>query len=209
MCVGGCPPWRDASPLSPAKHIVKVDGRAGLFKGLTPRLCSSAIGTVVHGKVLQVPGGTRGGHTYAGRGALPAGAGDAQTLRLTASVLAGPPPSPAAALTLPFPLQRYQEAEQAEVGVRPLSPANPPSLLPLFLPLSSLALLLPLSSPPMCPRSCGQRQPAIECCPQAEMQGWGAAEPALGGTTGPFRGGGEGAVPFLGVCSPSDASFLL
>ncbi|XP_010567045.1 PREDICTED: mitochondrial carrier homolog 2-like [Haliaeetus leucocephalus] len=36
-----------------AKHIVKVDGRAGLFKGLTPRLCSSAIGTVVHGKVLQ------------------------------------------------------------------------------------------------------------------------------------------------------------
>ncbi|NWS74600.1 MTCH2 protein, partial [Crotophaga sulcirostris] len=39
-----------------AKHIVKVDGRAGLFKGLTPRLCSSAIGTVVHGKVLQVPG---------------------------------------------------------------------------------------------------------------------------------------------------------
>ncbi|NXW62171.1 MTCH2 protein, partial [Eurystomus gularis] len=38
-----------------AKHIVKVDGRAGLFKGLTPRLCSSAIGTVVHGKVLQVP----------------------------------------------------------------------------------------------------------------------------------------------------------
>ncbi|NWW95218.1 MTCH2 protein, partial [Rhynochetos jubatus] len=33
-----------------AKHIVKVDGRAGLFKGLTPRLCSSAIGTVVHSK---------------------------------------------------------------------------------------------------------------------------------------------------------------
>ncbi|NXW45634.1 MTCH2 protein, partial [Nyctiprogne leucopyga] len=36
-----------------AKHIAKVDGRAGLFKGLAPRLCSSAIGTVVHGKVLQ------------------------------------------------------------------------------------------------------------------------------------------------------------
>uniref|UniRef100_A0A8B9ZUY4 Mitochondrial carrier homolog 2 n=1 Tax=Anas zonorhyncha TaxID=75864 RepID=A0A8B9ZUY4_9AVES len=36
-----------------AKHIVKVDGRVGLFKGLTPRLCSSAIGTVVHSKVLQ------------------------------------------------------------------------------------------------------------------------------------------------------------
>ncbi|KAF1421222.1 hypothetical protein FQV23_0013296, partial [Spheniscus humboldti] len=43
-----------------AKHIVKVDGRAGLFKGLTPRLCSSAIGTVVHGKVLQ-SGAFRGG----------------------------------------------------------------------------------------------------------------------------------------------------
>uniref|UniRef100_A0A8B9S736 Mitochondrial carrier 2 n=1 Tax=Apteryx owenii TaxID=8824 RepID=A0A8B9S736_APTOW len=37
-----------------AKHIVKVDGRAGLFKGLTPRLCSGAIGTIVHSKVLQV-----------------------------------------------------------------------------------------------------------------------------------------------------------
>ncbi|KFO80508.1 Mitochondrial carrier 2, partial [Cuculus canorus] len=42
-----------------AKHIVKLDGRAGLFKGLTPRLCSSAIGTVVHSKVLQVPGGSQ------------------------------------------------------------------------------------------------------------------------------------------------------
>ncbi|NWR83236.1 MTCH2 protein, partial [Furnarius figulus] len=40
--------------FSYAKHIVKVDGRAGLFKGLAPRLCSSAIGTVVHSKVLQV-----------------------------------------------------------------------------------------------------------------------------------------------------------
>ncbi|NXY07909.1 MTCH2 protein, partial [Pteruthius melanotis] len=39
--------------FSYAKHIVKVDGRAGLFKGLVPRLCSSAIGTVVHSKVLQ------------------------------------------------------------------------------------------------------------------------------------------------------------
>ncbi|NWV78538.1 MTCH2 protein, partial [Dasyornis broadbenti] len=41
--------------FSYAKHIVKVDGRAGLFKGLAPRLCSSAIGTVVHSKVLQCP----------------------------------------------------------------------------------------------------------------------------------------------------------
>ncbi|NXW69913.1 MTCH2 protein, partial [Hirundo rustica] len=49
--------------FSYAKHIVKVDGRAGLFKGLAPRLCSSAIGTVVHSKVLQVP-------ARAGRGAL-------------------------------------------------------------------------------------------------------------------------------------------
>ncbi|NWI63179.1 MTCH2 protein, partial [Todus mexicanus] len=44
-----------------AKHIVKVDGRAGLFKGLAPRLCSSAIGTVVHGKVLQDRSLSRGG----------------------------------------------------------------------------------------------------------------------------------------------------
>uniref|UniRef100_A0A8B9J1D8 Mitochondrial carrier 2 n=1 Tax=Amazona collaria TaxID=241587 RepID=A0A8B9J1D8_9PSIT len=44
--------------FSYAKHIVKVDGRAGLFKGLVPRLCSSAIGTVVHGKVLQ-PGASK------------------------------------------------------------------------------------------------------------------------------------------------------
>ncbi|XP_074854257.1 mitochondrial carrier homolog 2 isoform X2 [Carettochelys insculpta] len=32
---------------------MKIDGRAGLFKGLTPRLCSGAIGTVVHSRVLQ------------------------------------------------------------------------------------------------------------------------------------------------------------
>ncbi|XP_054826465.1 mitochondrial carrier homolog 2 isoform X2 [Eublepharis macularius] len=36
-----------------AKHIMKIDGRAGLFKGLAPRLCSGAIGTIVHSKVLQ------------------------------------------------------------------------------------------------------------------------------------------------------------
>ncbi|KAH0621183.1 hypothetical protein JD844_022238, partial [Phrynosoma platyrhinos] len=36
-----------------AKHIMKIDGRAGLFKGLAPRLCSGAIGTVVHSQVLQ------------------------------------------------------------------------------------------------------------------------------------------------------------
>ncbi|KAG8125344.1 hypothetical protein E2320_020608, partial [Naja naja] len=38
---------------SAAKHIMKIDGRAGLFKGLAPRLWSGAIGTVVHSKVLQ------------------------------------------------------------------------------------------------------------------------------------------------------------
>ncbi|NWQ68298.1 MTCH2 protein, partial [Neopipo cinnamomea] len=56
--------------FSYAKHIVKVDGRAGLFKGLAPRLCSSAIGTVVHSKVVQVPARAGG----AG-GALPPGTG--------------------------------------------------------------------------------------------------------------------------------------
>uniref|UniRef100_A0A3Q2XNW2 Mitochondrial carrier homolog 2 n=1 Tax=Hippocampus comes TaxID=109280 RepID=A0A3Q2XNW2_HIPCM len=37
-----------------AKHIVKIDGKAGLFKGLGPRLCASTIGTVVHSKIVQV-----------------------------------------------------------------------------------------------------------------------------------------------------------
>ncbi|KAG7315299.1 hypothetical protein KOW79_021387 [Hemibagrus wyckioides] len=36
-----------------AKHIIKIDGKAGLFKGLTPRLCAGTIGTIVHSKVLQ------------------------------------------------------------------------------------------------------------------------------------------------------------
>lgn len=81
----------DGSPLPPAKHIVKVDGRAGLFKGLTPRLCSSAIGTVVHSKVQQVPG--------PGDGAALLGPGglcwrERRPPRLAASVLAGPPLAP-------------------------------------------------------------------------------------------------------------------
>ncbi|KAM8888019.1 mitochondrial carrier homolog 2 [Synchiropus picturatus] len=36
-----------------AKHIIKIDGKAGLFKGLGPRLCSGTIGTVVHSKISQ------------------------------------------------------------------------------------------------------------------------------------------------------------
>ncbi|CAF96469.1 unnamed protein product, partial [Tetraodon nigroviridis] len=36
-----------------AKHIIKIDGKVGLFKGLGPRLCSGTIGTVVHSKVAQ------------------------------------------------------------------------------------------------------------------------------------------------------------
>uniref|UniRef100_A0A669CDR9 Mitochondrial carrier homolog 2 n=2 Tax=Oreochromis niloticus TaxID=8128 RepID=A0A669CDR9_ORENI len=36
-----------------AKHIIRIDGRAGLFKGLGPRLCAGTIGTVVHSKVVQ------------------------------------------------------------------------------------------------------------------------------------------------------------
>ncbi|XP_051919978.1 mitochondrial carrier homolog 2 isoform X2 [Hippocampus zosterae] len=36
-----------------AKHIIKIDGKAGLFKGLGPRLCASTIGTVVHSKIVQ------------------------------------------------------------------------------------------------------------------------------------------------------------
>ncbi|CAO2612393.1 Mitochondrial carrier homolog 2, partial [Lemmus lemmus] len=36
-----------------AQHIASIDGRCGLFTGLTLRLCSGVLGTVVHGKVLQ------------------------------------------------------------------------------------------------------------------------------------------------------------
>uniref|UniRef100_A0A8C5KBA9 Mitochondrial carrier 2 n=1 Tax=Jaculus jaculus TaxID=51337 RepID=A0A8C5KBA9_JACJA len=39
-----------------AQHIASIDGRRGLFTGLTPRLCSGVLGTVVHGKVLQESG---------------------------------------------------------------------------------------------------------------------------------------------------------
>uniref|UniRef100_A0A3P9HB58 Mitochondrial carrier homolog 2 n=1 Tax=Oryzias latipes TaxID=8090 RepID=A0A3P9HB58_ORYLA len=38
--------------FSYAKHIVKIDGKVGLFKGLVPRLCASTIGTFVHSKVM-------------------------------------------------------------------------------------------------------------------------------------------------------------
>uniref|UniRef100_A0A8C7XN62 Mitochondrial carrier homolog 2 n=1 Tax=Oryzias sinensis TaxID=183150 RepID=A0A8C7XN62_9TELE len=41
--------------FSYAKHIVKIDGKVGLFKGLVPRLCASTIGTFVHSKVVEVP----------------------------------------------------------------------------------------------------------------------------------------------------------
>uniref|UniRef100_A0A3B3VKM0 Mitochondrial carrier homolog 2 n=1 Tax=Poecilia latipinna TaxID=48699 RepID=A0A3B3VKM0_9TELE len=37
-----------------AKHIIKIDGKAGLYNGLGPRLCAGAIGTVVHSTVRQV-----------------------------------------------------------------------------------------------------------------------------------------------------------
>uniref|UniRef100_A0A3P8Z3F6 Mitochondrial carrier homolog 2 n=1 Tax=Esox lucius TaxID=8010 RepID=A0A3P8Z3F6_ESOLU len=39
-----------------AKHIIKIDGKVGLFNGLAPRLCAGTIGTLVHSRVLQVSG---------------------------------------------------------------------------------------------------------------------------------------------------------
>ncbi|XP_066509165.1 mitochondrial carrier homolog 2-like [Hoplias malabaricus] len=36
-----------------AKHIVKIDGKSGLFNGLIPRLCAGTVGTIVHSTVLQ------------------------------------------------------------------------------------------------------------------------------------------------------------
>ena len=40
--------------LYSAQYIVKVDGKGGLFRGLSPRIVSSAISTVVRSKVKQV-----------------------------------------------------------------------------------------------------------------------------------------------------------
>ncbi|XP_076597697.1 mitochondrial carrier homolog 1-like isoform X2 [Chaetodon auriga] len=40
--------------FSYAQHIVKVDGKRGLFRGLSPRIVSSTISTVVRSKVKQV-----------------------------------------------------------------------------------------------------------------------------------------------------------
>ncbi|XP_044208412.1 mitochondrial carrier homolog 1-like isoform X2 [Thunnus albacares] len=40
--------------FSYAQHIVKVDGKRGLFRGLSPRIVSSAISTVVRSKVKQM-----------------------------------------------------------------------------------------------------------------------------------------------------------
>ncbi|XP_028265511.1 mitochondrial carrier homolog 1-like [Parambassis ranga] len=40
--------------FSYAQHIMKVDGKRGLFRGLSPRIVSSAISTVVRSKVKQV-----------------------------------------------------------------------------------------------------------------------------------------------------------
>lgn len=38
----------------PARHIVKVDGKRGLFRGLTPRLISSTLSTITRGSVKKV-----------------------------------------------------------------------------------------------------------------------------------------------------------
>ncbi|XP_013769517.1 mitochondrial carrier homolog 1 isoform X1 [Pundamilia nyererei] len=40
--------------LSYAQHIVKMDGKRGLLRGLSPRIVSSAISTVVRSKVKQI-----------------------------------------------------------------------------------------------------------------------------------------------------------
>uniref|UniRef100_A0A8C2WKT2 Mitochondrial carrier homolog 2 n=1 Tax=Cyclopterus lumpus TaxID=8103 RepID=A0A8C2WKT2_CYCLU len=52
-----------------AKHIIKIDGKAGLFKGLGPRLCAGSIGTIVHSNVVQV-GLVLGGQQKAVEGSL-------------------------------------------------------------------------------------------------------------------------------------------
>uniref|UniRef100_A0A672F9Y4 Mitochondrial carrier homolog 2 n=1 Tax=Salarias fasciatus TaxID=181472 RepID=A0A672F9Y4_SALFA len=54
-----------------AKHIIKIDGKAGLFKGLGPRLCAGTIGTVVHSKVVQVGQSGRSGRLVRKGGTSP------------------------------------------------------------------------------------------------------------------------------------------
>lgn len=49
-----CMQFLDLHLFHLAKHIVKIDGKSGLFKGLLPRLCAGTIGTIVHSRVLQV-----------------------------------------------------------------------------------------------------------------------------------------------------------
>lgn len=51
-CISGA---RDGDiRLFSAQHIVKVDGKTGLFRGLSPRIASSVLSTLVRGKVRQV-----------------------------------------------------------------------------------------------------------------------------------------------------------
>ena len=40
--------------VSLARYIIRVDGKRGLFRGLSPRIMSSAISTMVRSKVKQV-----------------------------------------------------------------------------------------------------------------------------------------------------------
>uniref|UniRef100_U3IZC2 Mitochondrial carrier 1 n=1 Tax=Anas platyrhynchos platyrhynchos TaxID=8840 RepID=U3IZC2_ANAPP len=50
----GCIPADSSLVFSyPARHIVKVDGKRGLFRGLTPRLISSTLSTVTRGNVKK------------------------------------------------------------------------------------------------------------------------------------------------------------
>lgn len=71
--------------------------------------------------------------------------------------LAGPALCPTAALTLLFPLQRYQEAEQAEVSVRLFSRGSSLTLFPSLsrsifsFPFFSSSISLLLSSPFLSP----------------------------------------------------------
>ena len=40
--------------LFSAQHIVKVDGKRGLFRGFSPRFVTSAISTMVRSNIKQV-----------------------------------------------------------------------------------------------------------------------------------------------------------
>lgn len=112
----GCPGLAVTHPRPPfclltAKYIVQVDGKIGLFRGLSPRLMSNALSTVTRGSMKKVSGcpGSPQAPSLLGTACrpCPASCADPRTRWPLGSVLGRPPslpPTAVAAVTLAFPL---------------------------------------------------------------------------------------------------------